>query len=322
MFAQLLYGLVLLLATCSCSGADGPWTSRQLSRYIRLRAGPTPQGRVWRGQGVLTNTLSGRRIAIAESLERCTAVGECELGTDRVIVYRDGNGTRLTRPLRYAHNVTMELQDGGHLLLRATKQDAVAADGLHGRTTTRSVLASAWAAGRGMTLHGMLRRARFEISARPVKDDAAADEGPPREEPVGGWPRAARQRDLGITREEYRLTEPGAPGRPCSMTYKRTGRCPHWVGGGVCTLELECTTADAGVGGSGGGGSRGGWLRWRWWPRQQSSGGDGGEASEATHEEQGAGSDRTTASEASAAPRWDSWEQRVEAFVGDRPRSP
>lgn len=309
--------LVLLLTGAA---ADGPWNSRRLSRYVRLRSGgpsrsPDKEGRVWRGRGHLSNTLSGRPIAVVESLERCTAIGDCEIETDRVLVYRDGNGTRLAAPLRYAHNVTMQLNGDGHLLLRTMKEASGggASDTTgDGAAPARSVVASAWAAGRGISYQGVLRRALFRLSVRPVKDDAASAEGPPREDTPANWPRAANTRDFGVTREEYSFAEPSLPGQPCTMTYKRTGRCPHWVGGGVCTLELECTTGDVEAAEAGGGGERPWWRRWqrRLGTRGRRSDGREGEGivPESPSAEEG------SASSAGAAFST-SWERQVDALT-------
>ena len=313
--ATLSLALLLLLSCCGtarCS-SDGSWSQRHLSRYTTMRAGPrsSSSGRLWRGRGVLSNTLSGRRIAEVECLERCVRVGEHEIESDRVVVYRDGNGTRLAPPLRYAHNVSMELREGGHVLLRASKwaasrsgNDGAAqragsgsgggSDGAGGGGgsgggggggghdadgSRRSIVASGWAAGRGPQRRGLLRRALYELSVRPIKDDAASLEAPPaRETTPVGLPRVADRTKLGVTREDYVLEAPSLPGRPCTMTYKRTGRCPHWYGGGVCTLELTCT-AEQGDGRGGGeaaseldalaqeegGGAQRPW--WRFWAR-------------------------------------------------------
>ena len=231
--------------------AGGSWTPRALAQYARLRAGRA-QGEpvVWRGRGTLSNTVTGAHIAEVESLERvertdaiAPSVG---FSSERVLVYRDANGTRLTRfgrrlvpTLRYRHNVLLGLVDGQLLL------SAVAPDG-------RKV-ASGWDSGSGPYRAGPLRGSAFGIALRPLPRDgaakAAAPPPPPRRAVRGtrrshgghGAPRVAdAPAGSGAARESYTLRAPRAPGCRCSLSYTRTGRCPSWYGAGLCTLELEC----------------------------------------------------------------------------------
>lgn len=277
--------LLLIVATQSSRASEGPWSRRSLRDYVKLRAGGSSGERIWRSRGVLSNTMTGARISSVESLERCRNVGDDEeLGycSERVLVYRDGNGTRLAKPLRYSHKVSMELRDG-NLLLRAQPGDSSSSSsGADSSSSSSSgsaapVVASGWGVGRGPTRAGPLCRA-FELSIRPKKADAAGDEEPPTSDMPAGWPRAANRGSVGTTREEYRLVEPARPGGSCSLTYKRTGKCPHWYGGGVCTLELEATCEPAAR------------RWWQWRPR------------------------RTSSEQVDEATRWD---QQVKALVGE-----
>lgn len=211
---MLLVITALVAATEHGGTPRGPWTRRSLQRYVRARQG------MWRGAGRLTNTLTGARLADVAFLERVAAEPNADaFGSERVLVYRAADGSRPCPPLRYAHNVSLQLEDG-NLLLRA-QQPGVAG--------SSASVASGWGIGRGPRRLG-LRRA-YEISVRPVKQDAAAAVPPPAAEAPSGWPRTAARGTLGTTREEYWLC-----GR--SLGYKRTGRCPTWYGGGVCTLEV------------------------------------------------------------------------------------
>jgi hypothetical protein len=224
--------ITLLLLAAAATADQGPWTARSLGSYVRARAGSRDRGALlWRGHGSLSNTLTGARIAEVEVIERCMQLpttGGAGFVSERVLVYRNENGTRLARPLHYAHNVSIQLNEG-NLLLRAVGAD-------------ESVAASGWGVGRGPVRAGWLRRA-FEISVRPAKADAAVTEPVPATASPSGWPRTADGSRLRTTREEYRLVESRRPGGACTMKYKRTGRCPTWYGQGVCTLEL-CACAE------------------------------------------------------------------------------
>ena len=214
--------IVLLAASVVAESTTrrGPWTPRSLARYARAREG------VWHGRGRLTNTLTGNRIADADFLEKVTASGatgddSAAFGSRRVVIYRTADGKRPTKPLHYDHNISASLTDG-NLLLRANSGERVVASG--------------WAMGRGPSRAG-LRRA-YDLSVRPIAKDAAADAGPPPSDVLPGWPRTAKT-NFGVTREEYRLDGARRPGGRRRLFYKRTGRCPTWYGGGVCTLEVE-----------------------------------------------------------------------------------
>ena len=221
---MMVWAPLFFLVTASAD--RGPWTKRSISHFIRLRTGAS--GTIWRARGTLSNTLNGAHIAEVEALERSYGSKE-ENGfvTQRVVVYRDANGTRLAAPLKYEHKISAELHDG-RLLLQAMSDEAVVASG--------------WGVGRGPTRRGPLCRV-YELSIRPVKGDGARSEEPPDSASPPGWPRTANRGALRSTREEYKLLAPSRPGGPCCLSYKRTGACPHWYGGGVCTLELEATTA-------------------------------------------------------------------------------
>lgn len=193
-------------------GSGGPWNKRSISGYVKARGG------VWTGGGRLTNTLTGARIASVDFLERVADDPSAStLGSERVIVYKAYDGTRPAKPLRYSHNVSVQLADDGNLLLRAREHDRIVASG--------------WGVGRGPTRNRWRQRA-YELSVRPVAKDAATDSPAPKDEDPPGWPRVAGGSNLGTTREEYKL-------RGCRLSYKRTGRCPTWYGAGVCTLEVE-----------------------------------------------------------------------------------
>ena len=91
-----------LLAASGAAG--GRWTARALAGYARARAGRGDEPLVWHGRGTLQNAVTGRHIADVESLERATrlapAAGDapgCRYRSERVLVYRYENGTRLRR---------------------------------------------------------------------------------------------------------------------------------------------------------------------------------------------------------------------------------
>ena len=211
--------------------ANGALAESWASRYAQARAGYR-RGREWRGRGTLINTVTGNHIADVEFGERCTqssTSSTAAFSSERVLLYRAADGRQLAtfsgRPvpvLRYAHNVSVELANGG-LQLRAV-------DGA-GR-----VVASAH--GLHRTVRAGLRRG-LELSVRPSpRDTAIAAPSPPA---VPGTARAAVQRP-GATREEYRLLQPACPGGSCTLRYRRTGRCPSWYGAGLCTLHVEART--------------------------------------------------------------------------------
>uniref|UniRef100_A0A7S2IDU2 Uncharacterized protein n=1 Tax=Haptolina brevifila TaxID=156173 RepID=A0A7S2IDU2_9EUKA len=182
----------------------------------------------------MVNTVTGMHIADVATVERCEPSLSDSFFSERVLVYRDEDGQCLTRfrgrqvrPLRYAHNVSLVIADGG-LLLQAQGPGGAA-------------VASGWGGGRGQHRIGM-RRA-FELSVRPMARDAAPANPP--KPAVAGAARAAVRGAGGTTREEYRLIEPLLPGRPCSLQYRRTGRCPSWYGAGVCTLEIRAQAEPA-----------------------------------------------------------------------------
>lgn len=224
------------------SGRSSPgWSQRSLSRYLRARAGADE--RQWQGQGSLINTVTGETIAEVLALERCarsaaTSSERAAFESERILLYCEANGTRLSRYrgravpiLRYTHNVSYELS-AGSLLLRA-------------RNAGGSVIASAHGLGRGPVRTG-LRRA-YELALRAVPLDSAAETLP--SVPTAGVPQAAAPRTAGTIREEYRLVEPLCPGGACSLDYRRTGKCPHWYGVGLCTLEIKARSEPA-------------WARW------------------------------------------------------------
>lgn len=205
----------LAVAATTSVEQRGPWTRRSLARYVDARRG------VWLGGGRLTNTLTGVRLADVAFLERVTMCRDgAGFGSERVLVYRAGDGTRPCDPLRYMHNISVQLVNGNVLL--CARQPAAGG----------AVVASGWGVGRGPRSPGL--RKDFELSVRPVKQDAAAGGAPPPLAEPQGWPRtaAAARGALGVTREEYRL-------RGNTLRYTRTGRCPTWYGAGVCTLEVE-----------------------------------------------------------------------------------
>lgn len=233
---------MLIVALTAMLSGDVSWTPRAISQYARTRSGR--QGTIWEGRGSLINTVTGMHIANVGMLERCTPSGPDGFESDRVVVYRDANGSRLTRfsgkpvrPLRYAHNVSLVMAESG-LLLQAKGPD--------GQT-----VASGWGGGRGVHRLGM-RRA-FDLSVRPSPRDTAAAH-PPEAQPVGAA-RAAVRGSGGATREEYRLVKPAVPGGSCYLRYRRTGRCPSWCGQGVCTLEIRAASEA--------GNRRWSWLPWR-----------------------------------------------------------
>lgn len=232
-----LLSLALVAAPCTADG--GPWTLSSLSSYVRARAGGHEGGsRIWQGSGVLTNTITGVRIADVGMVERCErSSGECAPGTagyasERILVYRDENGTVLARygkrrvpVLHYKHDVLMELSNGD-IALRATDAD--------GRT-----IAGGWGDGPGPRRTRLLGRT-YELFVRPRKGGSATDDHakpPPPSAP--GMARTASSKALTATREEYRLKEPLCLGGECSLEYRRTGRCPSWYGAGLCTLEVH-----------------------------------------------------------------------------------
>ena len=91
-------------------GGSGPWNKRSISGYVKARGG------VWTGGGRLTNTLTGARIASVDFLERVADDPSAStLGSERVIVYKAYDGTRPAKPLRYSHNVSVQLSNASHM---------------------------------------------------------------------------------------------------------------------------------------------------------------------------------------------------------------
>jgi len=224
----------LVVVTLSVLASSAAATS--VSQYAQARAGRG--AREWRGRGVLTNTLTGNHIADLSLLERCSRLPDSGgFVSERVLVYRDGNGTRLAKysgrkvpALRYVHKISLELADGG-LLLKALDGD--------GRP-----VASAHGLGRGPMRAGLRRG--FELFVRPLPRDAASPAPLPRKPTLPGTARSNARTAVpgggGPTREEYTILEPGCPGGSCSLHYRRTGRCPSWYGAGLCTLEVNART--------------------------------------------------------------------------------
>ena len=207
-----------------------------LSHLARSRAGRDV--RDWRGRGVLSNTVSGDHIADVSLLERCSRgrPDSDSYVSDRVLVYRDANGTQLSAyrgrnvsPLRYVHNVSLQLDGDGSLLLSAAD------------CSGRSV-ASARVLGRGRVQTGLRRG--FELFVRPLQGDAAVAAPSPPKLSLPGTRRSATARTAEsggstMTRETYKVLDPPCPGGSCTLYYHRTGRCPSWYGAGLCTLEVE-----------------------------------------------------------------------------------
>lgn len=301
MVARLALCLCLLaaVATRASSSAGDRWTRRSVAGYVRARTGlPARGGRggkrsagaggqVWRGRGVLTNTLTGAAIAEVDCLERCSAIVDGDEAadattyeTERILVYRNRNGTRLAPPLTYKHNVSFDLDGRGDLMVRALGVDGQA-------------IASGWGVGEAPSAAGWrgvpLLRARgafYRLAVRPLaKDGAAAEEPPESAEPPLGWPRVANRGAVRATREEYALSVPGAFARlaraaPAKLHYRRTGRCPTWYGTGVCTLELtsEAVGAEAAPARAGGAGAWRRRLPWRRRGARTDDADDGGAA--------------------------------------------
>ena len=241
--------LRLLFSLTVASSDAGPWSRRSLSRYVRARSGTGSEPLVWRGRGALTNTITGVHIADVALLERCNATSPshesdgASFSSERVLVYQTENGTVLSRygrrnvpALRYVHHIALKLDQGRLQLLASNAQG--------------SPVASAWGVGRGPIRVGL--RGAFEVAVRPAQKDAALSAPPPPPPPPVGSPRTAVRHSGGAEREEYTLIEPGCPGGTCSLRYRRTGRCPSWYGGGLCTLEVEARSEA---------------RRTRWWHR-------------------------------------------------------
>lgn len=212
------------------------------SLYAHARAGR--KSREWYGRGSLINTVTGQHIADVSLLERCSRAlqssDKAGFVSERVLVYCAADGARLSEykgrkvpVLRYVHNVSLQSHDGG-LMLRA-----IGGDG--------QPIASAHGVGRGPIRIGL--RTGFELSVRPAKRDAAAVKPPQPRPMLPGTARAAVPSTGGPTREEYKLIEPVCPGGSCTLHYRRTGRCPSWYGGGLCTLEVNARSTPV-------------WARW------------------------------------------------------------
>ena len=212
------------------------------SLYARARAGR--KSREWYGRGSLINTVTGQHIADVSLLERCSRAlqssDKAGFVSERVLVYCATDGAPLSEykgrkvpVLRYVHNVSLQSHDGG-LMLRA-----IGGDG--------QPVASAHGVGRGPIRVGF--RTGFELSVRPAKRDAYAVKPPQPRPMLPGTARAAVPSTGGPTREEYKLIEPVCPGGSCTLTYRRTGRCPSWYGGGLCTLEVNARSTPV-------------WARW------------------------------------------------------------
>lgn len=233
------------------------WTQATLDRYQRARAG------VWHGKGSLYNTLSGAHLADVELVElvrpaespaeedevaqKAAGPGAADavtsLTSERLLLYRDSNGTLLTSvgrervwPLRYSHRVVLSAHEGS-LLLRA-------------RARGGRQIASAWA-----SETSPVRRpfsTVFTLSVRPLRGRGKDGASPPPAPPTRKWATGAHRRGtdgappvaapvLGPTREEYRVVAPALPLRAATLRYRRVGRCPSWCGAGVCTLEVDMT---------------------------------------------------------------------------------
>jgi hypothetical protein len=218
-------------------GASQPWNARVASDYVQARCGRTGGRDVhWCGEGTLKRA-SGHRIADIDCLEKASpeeAGGKSAAGcyrVDRMLVYRDasGNGTvltlpagrrgarRLVPPLEYSHQVGIAITESGQPEAVALRSDG-------------SVVA------RARTLHASVRRRPFSrvfalqlqlerSKAKGALSGVASAVG------IGGG-------KLASTVEEYELHVPVCPGLPAEMRYRRTGPCPSWCGGGVCTTDL------------------------------------------------------------------------------------
>eukprot|EP00962_Isochrysis_galbana_P023528 scaffold7119_cov129-Isochrysis_galbana.AAC.6 len=218
-------------------GASQPWNARAASDYVQARCGRTGGRDVyWCGEGTLKRS-SGHRIADIDYLEKATREGpggKSPGGTfrvDRMVIYRDvsGNGTvlslpagrrgmrRLVPPLEYSHHVGIALTESGKPEAVALRPDGV-------------VVA------RARTLHASVRRRLFsrafalQLQLERFKGKGALS-GVASVAGVGGG-------KLASTVEEYELHVPLCPGLPAEMRYRRTGPCPSWCGGGLCTTDL------------------------------------------------------------------------------------
>jgi hypothetical protein len=228
--------------TCRSSSRGQPVTRPVTKPAATRRAGR--KSREWYGRGSLINTVTGQHIADVSLLERCSRAlqssDKAGFVSERVLVYCAADGARLSEykgrkvpVLRYVHNVSLQSHDGG-LMLRA-----IGGDG--------QPIASAHGVGRGPIRIGL--RTGFELSVRPAKRDAAAVKPPQPRPMLPGTARAAVPSTGGPTREEYKLIEPVCPGGSCTLHYRRTGRCPSWYGGGLCTLEVNARSTPV-------------WARW------------------------------------------------------------
>ena len=246
-----LFQVVLMVIS---SAAEPRWTPRSIERYRRARSG------VWHGSGTLHNTLSGAliaRVELTESVEpqKQAAPLDAEPGSasesyrsDRLLVYRQSNGTLLSRygrrlvpQVRYSHAVTLSLSDepSGKRSLRSLFLRASVPGG--------DDVASSWVSGAGPTRHGLSNA--FELLTRPIAAKRSRGttalpklkSSPPSSTGLGSAATTPRVYQpaavLGAARDEYLLVTP--PLRPPWLVYRRTGRCPSWCGAGVCTLEVR-----------------------------------------------------------------------------------
>jgi len=228
--------LIALLAL----GASQPWSPGVLSDYVRARAGRARgRGTHWCGEGTLQRS-SGQRIAYIDCLESAWRTAPTDdgpasrFGVERLLVYRaaSGNGSvleltagrggrRRTAPsLEYSHTVGVALAGSG-----VPEAMALRADG--------SVVA------RARTLHASVRRRLFSrVYSLQLQVDGAKPKGATGA--LSGVASAVGVGGGGVpgTVEEYELHTPRCPGLPAEMRYRRTGPCPSWCNGGVCTTDL------------------------------------------------------------------------------------
>eukprot|EP00967_Tisochrysis_lutea_P100878 scaffold150870_cov30-Tisochrysis_lutea.AAC.1 len=227
----------MLAALLLAAGASRPWNYAAISEYVRARAGGRDgRSAYWVGGGTLKRS-SGHRIADIDCLERASRhdVAERALSNsfkvERILIYRNlsENRTLLELPagrrrrrrlaphLEYIHHVGVTLGESGEPEAVALRPDGVLV-------------------ARARTLHSSVSRSLFSR-------DFALQLQLNRSKPIGAVSSFVSVAGIGGnglpgTVEEYDLHFPFIPGALAELRYRRTGPCPSWCGGGVCTMDL------------------------------------------------------------------------------------